>query len=48
MKGIAFIFYLVFLIPEIALYIWNPNIKIPVRHHIFLLLYIYKAFLPFK
>lgn len=47
-QGIAFIFYLVFLIPEITLYIRNLNIKIPVRHHIFILLYVYMAFSPFK
>lgn len=47
-QGIAVIFYLVFLIPEITLYIWNLNTKIPVRHHIFILLYIYTAFSPLK
>lgn len=47
-QGIAFIFYLIFFIPEITLYIWNLNIKIPVRHHIFILLHTYMAFSPFK
>lgn len=47
-QGIAFIFYLIFFIPEITLYIWNLNIKIPARHHIFILLHIYMAFSPFK
>lgn len=47
-QGIAFIRSLVFLIPEIALHIWNLNIKIPGRHHVFLLLYLYVAFSPFQ
>lgn len=47
-QGIAFIFYLVLLITETTLYIRNLNIKIPARHHIFILLHIYMAFSPFK